>query len=129
MRKRYYGSNSNPKQELIVSLVMVAIILSLVVLVIGLPGYFGEKEYTITITDKNIKNYDGSSKFLVFTKTDKGATRVFEVTDTIVKGRWNSADDYAELEIGKTYDVDVIGWRIPLLSQYENIIDFDIVNE
>lgn len=44
--------------------------------------------------------------------------------DTLIKGRWNTADDYAEIEIGETYSFTVIGWRIPFMSEYENIIEF-----
>lgn len=98
-----------------------------IVILIAIPickSYYGEKTYTATVTDKDIKNYSSSSKFLVFTKTEDGQTRVFSMEDSLVEGRWNSADDYAEIEIGETYNFTVIGWRIPFMSEYENIIEF-----
>ena len=106
--------------------VLIGIGIALVIL-IAIPcckSYYSEKTYTATVTDKDIKNYDSSSKFLVFTKTEDGATKVFSMEDTLIKGRWNTADDYAEIEIGKTYTFTVIGWRIPFMSEYENIIEF-----
>lgn len=98
-----------------------------IVILIAIPcckSYYSEKTYTATVTDKDIKNYSSSSKFLVFTKTEDGTTKVFSMEDTLIKGRWNTADDYAEIEIGETYTFTVIGWRIPFMSEYENIIEF-----
>lgn len=106
--------------------VLIGIGIALVIL-IAIPcckSYYSEKTYTATVTDKDIKNYDSSSKFLVFTKTEDGKTKVFSMEDTLIKGRWNTADDYAEIEIGETYTFTVIGWRIPFMSEYENIIEF-----
>ncbi len=100
----------------------------LIVLVGGATGfligsYYSPKEYLVTVTDKDIKNSSDDSKYLVFTELENGETRVFSVQDSLIKWRFDSSDDYAEIEIGKTYRVEVIGWRIPLFSQYENIIE------
>lgn len=104
----------------------VIIILIIIIAVIVSLGscYFATKTYTATVTDKDIKNYNRSSKYLVFTKLEDGETRTFSIEDSLFKGRWDSSDAYAEIEIGKTYEIEVIGWRIPFLSQYENIMTF-----
>lgn len=99
-------------------------IIVIVIIIAFCKSYYSEKTYTATVTDKDIKNYDSSSKFLVFTKTEDGITKVFSMEDTLIKGRWDTADDYAEVQIGETYTFTVIGWRIPFLSEYENIIEF-----
>ena len=96
----------------------------LIVTAIVAVNYYSEKTYTATVTDKDIKNYDSDSTFLVFTKTENGETRVFSMKDTLFKGRFNTADEYAEIEVGNTYTFTVIGWRIPFFSKYENIIKF-----
>ena len=116
----YYGRKNNNFK------VTACIVIAIVAILIGIPSYmdfYSEKTYTATVTDKDIKNYDSDSKFLIFTKTN-GETRVFSMEDTLVKGRWDTADDYANIEIGETYTFTVIGWRIPFLSEYENIIEF-----
>ena len=104
--------------------IIVAIIVAIVIVIPSCSSYFTTKGYTVTVTDKNIKNYSESSKFLVFTKLENGETKVFYIGDSLFKGRWNSADNYADIEVGKTYKIEVIGWRIPFLSSYENIIKF-----
>lgn len=63
---------------------------------------------------------DGSCRYLVF--TDQG---VFKNTDTIWKWKFNSSDFYADIEVGKTYEFDTVGFRIPFLSVYENIVAFE----
>jgi len=75
----------------------------------------------VTITDKAIKRYGDNDKYLVF--TDKG---VFEVTDNLFIGRFDSSDFYGELKIGKTYDFKLRGYRVPILSMYQNIESFEL---
>ena len=108
------------------------IILVIILVVVGTPicvSYYTPKKYTVTITDKDIKNYSESSKFLVFTTdTETEDVKVFSIEDTFYSFRFDSANDYAQLEEGKTYRVEVIGWRIPFLSEYENIIHFEEVS-
>lgn len=120
MYGNYYG-----RKNRVLGVISIGIVI--VILLIAIPcwkSYYSEKTYTATVTDKDIKNYDSSSKFLVFTKTEDGVTRVFSMEDTLIKGRWNTADDYGKIEVGETYTFTVIGWRIPFMSEYENIIEF-----
>lgn len=124
----YYGRRSSGYG--VKALICIGIVIA--ILIVAVPcfnSYYSEKTYTATVTDKDIKNYDSSSKFLIFTKTENGETRVFSMEDTLIKGRWNTADDYAEIEVGETYTFTVIGWRIPFFSEYENIIEFQKMTE
>lgn len=79
------------------------------------------------VTDKVVK-VDSSTKhprsvYLVFVETDKG-TQVFEVTDSVIMGRYDSSNVYGSIKTGKTYKMKVRGYRIPILSSYENIDTF-----
>ena len=81
-----------------------------------------------TVTDKGIKQISKSDVYLVYTKTDEGV-EVFQITDSIIAGRFNSADVYASIEVGKTYDFGVRGERNELLSWYPNIYEWEEVNQ
>ena len=91
--------------------------------------YYSNKEtITFTVKDKQIKmRGSGENKedvYMIY--TDKG---VFENTDDIFLGKWNSSDIQNDLEIGKIYKADVYGWRIQFLSTYKNISNVeDLVN-
>ena len=94
---------------------------------------FNEKTYTITITDKDrITQRSGdtvTSKYLVFGDDEDGNSLVFENTDVLLRLKFNSSNIQGKLKVGKTYDVTVIGFRIPIFSAYENIIDcYEITN-
>lgn len=102
--------------------VVVAVLLVIFIAVPLCSSYFSTKTYTVTVTDKDVKNYSNNSKYLVFTKLENGETKTFSIEDSIFNWRWNSSDVYADIEIGKTYEIEVIGWRIPFLSEYENIM-------
>lgn len=71
-----------------------------------------DKERITTGSKENI-----SSKYLVYTEGE-----VFENTDALMFFKWDSSDLQNELDVGGEYKVLVVGWRIPFLSTYRNII-------
>lgn len=86
-----------------------------------------------TVTGKDIKKTPNSSSskenkqeskdiYMVYTKDENGEIHVFKNEDTWYYFKFNSSDVYAELEVGKTYEFDVYGLRIPFFSSYQNII-------
>ena len=110
--------------------VMIAI---MIVLLIGQEAIFNfnDTEYTITVTDKE-RIYTGSgnsssSKYLVFGDDDNGNSLVFENTDCFIRGKWNSSNIQGQLKVGNTYKVTVVGYRVPFLSWYQNIINIEEV--
>lgn len=82
-----------------------------------------EQTVHATVTDKErvtSSSSDGSttSKYLVY--TDK---EVFQNTDSMVAGKFNSSNVQGYLQKGCAYDLKVIGFRMPFFSAYQNIID------
>ena len=76
-----------------------------------------QEDVNITVKEKIVKNTSKSSKYLIFTNGE-----VFENTDDIVFLKYNSSDIQSQLEVGKSYNVRVAGFRVPFLSWYRNII-------
>jgi hypothetical protein len=84
--------------------------------------YWGSDEtQTCTVEDKDRSTSDGTSVYRVYTE-DCG---VLEVGDAMLRGNFNAADDYAAIEVGETYEFHTIGWRIPFLSQFPTIIEYE----
>jgi len=87
---------------------------------------FNDTNYTVTITDKErIVEHSGdsiSSKYLVFADGENGESYVLENTDCFIRGKWNSSNIQGQLKEGNTYTVTVVGYRVPFLSMYQNII-------
>lgn len=82
-----------------------------------------------TVTDKNIKAGDDTSVYLIYCKDINGHVQVLCVKDTLIWGRFNSSDEYAAIEVGKTYNFTVVGHRIPILSLYPNILEHTLKEE
>lgn len=59
-----------------------------------------------------------SHKYLVYSDVE-----TFEITDSLIEGRFDSSDMYGHLREGRCYQIDVYGWRIPMTSSYRNIVD------
>ena len=77
-----------------------------------------EDTVIITVTDKTVKRHgDSDDKYLIYTNDT-----TYEITDSLAYFRFDSSDLYGKIEVGKTYECKVCGWRIPLLSSYKNII-------
>ena len=122
MYRSYSSRRSTGMVSVTIALIIIAVLFSIPLFL----SYYSTKTYTVTVTEKEVKNYNESSTYLIFTKLENDETKVFCIEDSIIKWRFNSSDFYGEIEVGKTYDIEVIGWRIPFLSSYENIISFSI---
>jgi hypothetical protein len=89
-----------------------------------------EQTVTATVTDKGIETGRGYSTYLIYAVTDTGETAVYEVTDSLLRQRFDSSEAYAGIETGKTYAITTCGYRVPLLGLYPNIYGFtEIVTE
>ncbi len=82
--------------------------------------------YNVRVVDKQVKRLgDGREVFMIFTVRDNGKERVFVDADTKLFLKFNSADLYAKLEVGKWYRVRTVGWRLNIFSMFENILKAD----
>lgn len=75
----------------------------------------------VVVTGKERVTYGSgreiSSKYLVFTETE-----TFENTDSLFAGKFNSSDLYGYLRAGQACRFRVLGFRVPFLSMYRNVI-------
>lgn len=85
---------------------------------------FNDTKYTITVTDKERITESGSSRYLIFGEDENGDIKVFENTDIFIRGKWNSSDIYGNLKVGNTYNIVVVGYRVPFFSWYQNIVSY-----
>jgi hypothetical protein len=100
---------------------IVAIAIAIVGAIVYNIGYYNSvDEMKITVTDKErITESNGvTSKYLVF--TDK---ETFENTDALIFGKFNSSDIQGKLKVDSTYNIKVVGWRVPFMNTYRNIIE------
>lgn len=75
------------------------------------------------VTDKDrATTSEGSSDMRVYTSN----CGVFVVGDNVFTGTFDSADIYSNIEVGKVYDFDVTGYRIPLLSMFPSIYGYEL---
>ncbi len=123
-RRRYFDTD----RFIIGIFIALAVVVAVGGIIYSIAANYNEQTYVATVTDKDVRNYNNSSKYLVFTKTEDEETRVFSVEDSLLRFRWNSSDVYGEIEVGKTYRFTVVGFRIEILSMYENIIDFEEIS-
>lgn len=70
------------------------------------------------VEDKDRTRSEGGSDMRVYTEN----CGVLMVSDNWLKFHFDSADVFNEIEVGKTYDFETFGYRIPVLSQFESII-------
>ncbi|MEE3344429.1 MAG: hypothetical protein VZS44_10085 [Bacilli bacterium] len=123
--RKKYGSGQTIFAILVVLLVIWLVLGESILKVIN------PQTYIVTVQSKEVKNTsDDSGKYLVFTvDAETGESRVFEVTDSLWKGRFNSADVYNMIQINHTYKFETGGYRIPLLSYYPNIYKYTDITE
>jgi len=81
-------------------------------------------EETITIDEKWVKYKGNDAKYLISSEDEQ----VFQITDSIIKWRWDSSNLYARLDEGKTYEIKTQGFRFPLFSDYKNILEVEEIS-
>ena len=79
-----------------------------------------ETHYGCVVTDKDsvTMGEDTGNQYRVYTEN----CGVFSVEDEALKMRFDSADVYSKIKVGETYNFETIGWRIPLVSSFPNIL-------
>lgn len=114
------------KPESLLELVMMIVIIVGAVCLIGLlpAAYINSKSSaSITVTDKERITEQKNSYYLVY-----GADKTYSIKDSFLFWRFNSSDLYGRLERGKTYECEVVGFRLPFFSTYQNILSCKGVN-
>lgn len=104
------------------------IFLIIVVIVGGIfvscSANFNDAKYDVIVTGKENINRGDNGYYLIYCKDDDGNYYEFKNEDTLMRGKFNSSRFYNQIEVGERYEFTVVGWRFPLLSWYQNIIDF-----
>lgn len=85
-----------------------------------------ETTHTCAVTDKDrttVSTRDSSRSDMRIYTDDCGT---LAVTDLITRGQFNSADVYASIEPGNTYEITTVGWRIPWLSTFPVVLGMPV---
>jgi len=99
--------------------------LSVVLLLViwGIPELLPPSEVSGVVTEKYIsRNGRYGDIFHVVVQTTTNEKIILQNKDALFWGKFNSADVQQEIEIGKKYQFTVVGWRIPFLSWFQNIV-------
>ena len=78
-----------------------------------------EDAYNCRVIDKEAVASGDSNEYRVYTENCDTLT----VSDSLFAKRWNSSNTYAQIEPGQTYDFYLQGYRVPLISQFKNILE------
>ncbi|MDN5971837.1 hypothetical protein [Bifidobacterium crudilactis] len=77
------------------------------------------------VTDKDrTSTSDGGSDMRVYSSCG-----TFQVADELLVGRFDSADVYAQIEVGRTYTFETGWWRIDWMSRFPNILSVKEVQQ
>lgn len=111
----------------LITVVIVALFIVLA-LVMWAYGLYMDTQHS-TVYDKitkaeRVTSKDGkSAQYVVW-----GNNETYTITDTIINKRWNSSDLYGKIQVGKTYKMDVVGYRFDVTSHYRNILTAEEVS-
>lgn len=92
------------------------------IITFNITNVFHESTETFTVTDKSVTHQDKEVIFMIFTNKT-----TYQVSDTLIYRRWDSADVYGKIQVGKTYRAKLQGYRVPFLSMLPNIVEIEEV--
>ena len=99
----------------------IILVVAIVVLLVSGIKTGNRTEVEITIEDKWIKATKDSSDYML----SDTSGNVYVVSDSLILLSFDASDRYAAIDVGRTYGVTTIGWRVPFLSMYPNIVEIN----
>ena len=106
------------------------IVIAFVLIFYNVSYYGNDNTYQITVTDKYVKNGSDSGNYMIVGELqDTKELKSFEDADLLLKGKFDSSDLYAHINVGEQYEIKTVGWRIPFLSDYENIYEIKSIEK
>ena len=115
------GPTNKNMQNLMAIFTVLILLFAVCIGISSCVATFDDSAVTATIKGLDVKrSSESSDRYIVF--TDKG---VFENTDSMIRGKWNSSDlqnQLIDLQ-GKEVTLKVCGWRVNWLSWYPNILE------
>lgn len=104
----------------IIGLVIVVFIVGIV---FNIAKFSNKETFTTRVTDKErIVESNGEkvdSYYLIYTEDG-----TYMLEDEPFYGNFRSSDWYGKIKVDSTYEFTTIGWRIGILSEYPNIVEF-----
>lgn len=106
------------KTEIITYLIIILVFIGM-----GLGFGYIRNQARATVTDTVLRSErvvdsgGKSSRYLIY-----GKKETYEDTDSLWFWKWNSSDIYGSIQVGQKCEFLVVGWRVPFLSWYRNII-------
>ena len=104
-------------------IIVLFIILIPVFIIVNINYYNSEQTITAKVIDKE-RISQGSGENLHHTYLIHTDKEVFSNEDVMLRGKFNSSDIQGQLHVDSTYTFKVLGWRIPVLSMYRNIVEY-----
>lgn len=104
-------------QYLKIGVLLFSVLYIIYILSEAIVNWISYESYAITIKSKERILHKNKSYYLIFTSEE-----VFKNTDAWYFGKFKSSDIYRDLEVGKSYLIKVSGYRVPMFSEYRNII-------
>ena len=115
--RSHYGGESH--NSVFITVIIIGIV---IVFILGILPEFTTNTYNnITITDKD---YSGTvDSYMIWGEDENGTHYEFENSDSLLRGKFNSGTVQGKLKEGSTYNIKTIGWRIPLFSMYQILLN------
>lgn len=95
----------------------IAALILVLVIVVG-TSYYHDSTVRVAVTGKESVNTSDGHEYRIYANDE-----VYVMEDSIIKGRFRTANDYARLQPHHTYECKAWGWRVPLLSMFKNLRD------
>ena len=121
-----FRTSGKNKGEILYLVIAVLWLVALIVYCIARPIDKAShiREIEGIVTEKTVKNSNKSGTYLVFIEDETGSIIPLEVTDSLLRWRFNSSDVWGNIHEGQSYVFEVGGSRVEFMSWYPNIYSY-----
>lgn len=105
------------------------VVIIVIVLVISIAPSLRTTEYkNLTVVEKSYAG-GNTDAFVIWVQDESGKQYEFCNKDQWLRGKFNSSTVQGHIHEGETYNIKTCGWRVPLFSMYENILEYTLVKD
>lgn len=120
-----YGNSFKTHRKKTLNLQIVLLVfICVTALIISGAQNFNKRTENVTVTGKEVKRINKEDTYLIYGEDETGKVNVYEITDSLLHFRFNSADVYGGIKEGHEYEFKVVGYRFGLMSWYPNILEY-----
>lgn len=112
-----------------VSMILLFVLIICIIALAEVSYETNSNEYLITVVSKSdMPDDDGDAYHIIGEIKENGKTVILENKNDFLQNKYNSSDIQQDIKVNATYKVKAVGFDLPGLAMYQNIVSYERID-